>query len=70
MSSFGERAVPLRLLGERWAQLESRLWEQRFNLFGDTPMKQALDTVSASLERSSRHTRRSEIGTDYHFRRR
>jgi hypothetical protein len=45
MSGLGSKAILLAELGRRWSEFEERLWEQRFDLFGDTPMRQALQSV-------------------------
>ena len=45
MTGLGNRSVRLRDLGAQWQQVESRLWEQRFDLFGDTPMREAIVKV-------------------------
>jgi hypothetical protein len=50
MTGLGNRSVLLRDLGAQWQQVESRLWEQRFDLFGDTPMQEALVKVRRRFE--------------------
>jgi hypothetical protein len=45
IAGLGQCAVPLKVLGERWSQVEERLWDQRFDLFGKTPMRRAMIAV-------------------------
>lgn len=45
MAGLGDRSILLGELGRRWSELESRLWEQRFDLFGETPMREALAAI-------------------------
>jgi hypothetical protein len=40
------RAVSPKEIDEQWPGIEERLWEQRIDLFGTTPMRAALEVVS------------------------
>jgi hypothetical protein len=47
IAGLGTDALLLSALRARWKDLESGLWEQRADLFGDTPMRAALETSHA-----------------------
>jgi hypothetical protein len=50
MSGLGTDSVPLEALGNRWQEVEARLWEQRFDLFGETPMRAAMTELLARFK--------------------
>ncbi|MGA2905224.1 MAG: TIR domain-containing protein [Candidatus Korobacteraceae bacterium] len=49
IAGLGTDALLLSALRARWKDLESGLWEQRVDLFGDTPMRAALEASRARL---------------------
>lgn len=54
IGGLGDKAVRLDEIGRQWDQIESRLWEQRFDLFGDTPMQRGMQIVKDRLQREFR----------------
>jgi hypothetical protein len=46
IAGFEPRAVSPNEIDEQWPVIEERLWEQRIDLFGTTPMRAALEVVS------------------------
>jgi hypothetical protein len=45
IAGLGKQSVPLKDIGEHWSEVENRLWGQRFDLFGETPMREAVTKV-------------------------
>jgi hypothetical protein len=46
IAGFEPRVVSPKEIDEQWPGIEQRIWEQRIDLFGTTPMRAALEVVS------------------------
>jgi hypothetical protein len=43
-------AITLRNLADRWSDFETGIWDQRIDLFGDTPMREAVQVIAGRFE--------------------